>query len=266
MIDTGFTDKMQAWLDTEPGERNLEEGALMVLQLNHNRILYNNIMRRPEKFAGKIEYELRKHLKYRLDQLTINDVVRMEKDIMPRVGTMVHEQLVTIDADQDVQKEPMIAKGKRPDHDSLPESIRKKWEDNGPIFFKIKDLFETLKTMEQAQPCDRYEYLKQLSDLDKQYHRNLQEYDDYTLDPEAPPTDEQPADEDPAEMVKKVSAARGYISANKIKLTELREAGDTEKFNELLAKVQERVNFLGETGNEISDEQLDALRELGIKW
>ena len=84
------------------------------------------------------------------------------------------------------------------------------------------------------------------------------------LGSEIPPTKE--AELDPADIARKVQAARKYISDNKKKLAELRESGEwpNAKYDELLEKVQERFNFLIETGNSVSDEQVAELKELGI--
>lgn len=59
--------KIQAYLDTPPSERDVVAGATLLLSLNSNKILFQNVVRKPEKFADKVEYELRKHLKIRLD-------------------------------------------------------------------------------------------------------------------------------------------------------------------------------------------------------
>ena len=69
--------------------------------------------------------------------------------------------------------------GKRADHDTLPDDIKELYEKNGEIYFKLKQTFETLKQMHDAQPCDRYEYLKVLSEQDKQYRENWAKYDSY---------------------------------------------------------------------------------------
>lgn len=76
---------MQGWLNTEPAKRDLLKGAEMVLKLTRNRILFQNISRNPQKFASKIEYELNKYLKIRLDRKTIQDVVQMDKVLVPSV-------------------------------------------------------------------------------------------------------------------------------------------------------------------------------------
>lgn len=123
-IDDKLTKDMQGWLNTEPAERDLLKGAEMVLKLTRNRILFQNISRNPQKFASKIEYELNKYLKIRLDRKTIQDVVQMDKVLVPSVEkTLESFKPAEISSDDDVPQEAVIAKGKREDHDSLPEEI-----------------------------------------------------------------------------------------------------------------------------------------------
>lgn len=43
----------------------------------------------------------------------------------------------------------------------------------------MKLLFNQLKAMSAAQPCDRYELLKQLRAADDKYRANWQKYDEY---------------------------------------------------------------------------------------
>ena len=49
------------------------------------------------------------------------------------------------------------------------------------------------------------------------------------------------------------------------KLAELKEAEDQEKYEKLLAKMQARYDFLISTGNNVSDDQVKALQDLGLK-
>lgn len=264
-IDEQLTINMQGWLNTEPAKRDLMKGAEMVLKLTRNRIFYQNISHNPQKFASKIEYELKKHLAIRLDRKTIQDVVKMDKELVPAVAETLATFQPEISSDDDTPQEATIAKGKRADHDSLPEEIRQLWEDNKDIYFRLKQTFETLKTMKNALPCDRYEYLKQLEELDARYRDNMNKYDHFNTDTQGAGGAEGESPEDPAEMAKKVSAARGYLSDNKKKLAELKESGDQEKYEKLLAKVQQRYDFLISTGNNVGEDQVNALRELGLK-
>lgn len=189
----------------------------------------------------------------------------MDKELVPAVAETLATFQPEISSDDDTPQEATIAKGKRADHDSLPEEIRQLWEDNKDIYFRLKQTFETLKTMKGALPCDRYEYLKQLEELDTKYRDNMNKYDHFDPNIQGTGGDTGESPEGPAEMAKKVSAARGYLSDNKKKLAELKESGDQEKYEKLLAKVQQRYDFLISTGNNVGEDQVNALRELGLK-
>ena len=116
--------------------------------------------------------------------------------------------------------------------------------------------------MESAPACDRYEYLKLLDEADKKYRANLQSYDDYK--PGDPVTKTEDASGlDPAEIAKKVGAARKYLSDNKKKLAELKDT-DAGKFTALLQKVQQRYDFLIATGNVVDETQAAELAAVGV--
>ena len=260
-MDHKFTEKIREWLDKPVNERNLEEGATMLLQLNRNRILHQNIIRRGEKMMGKLEYELKKHLRIRQDGMTLNEVVAMEKKVVPVV-----EQLLS--------KPEAEHAGKRADHDDLPEEIQKLWDNNFERYAKIKALFEELKAMEKQQPCDRYEKLKLLNEAEKAYREALATYDGYVKEKTFPKdeddkkdnfpnkTEEQPVD--PAELATQIGNARKYISEGKGKLKKLIEEGNEAKAETLRAKIVERVKIILQAGAPISDDTLAELSELGI--
>lgn len=75
----------------------------------------------------------------------------------------------------------VIRKGKRSDHEFLPAEVAALWDANAKRYKQIKSTFETLKTMEHQEPCDRYELLKILSDLDKRYRADMLTYDSYQV-------------------------------------------------------------------------------------
>ena len=249
-MDHKFTEKIREWLDKPVNERNLEEGATMLLQLNRNRILHQNIIRKGVRMMPKLEYELKKHLRIRDDGKTLHEVVAMEKVIMPAV-----EQLVT--------KPEAEHAGKRADHDELPEEVQQLWDGNFERYTKIKALFEELKAMEKMQPCDRYEKLKLLDEAEKAYREALSAYDSYVKEDNFPiKTEEQPVD--PAELATEIGNARKYISEGKGKLKKLIDEGNEAKATTLREKIVKRVRTIQQAGAPISDDTLAELSELGI--
>ena len=249
-MDHKFTEKIREWLDKPVNERNLAEGATMLLQLNRNRILHQNIIRRGVRMMPKLEYELKKHLRIRDDGKTLHEVVAMERVIMPAIG-----QLVT--------KPEAEHAGKRADHDELPEEVQQLWDGNFERYTKIKALFEELKAMEKMQPCDRYEKLKLLDEAEKAYREALTAYDSYVKEDNFPTkTEEQPVD--PAELATQIGNARKYISEGKGKLKKLIDEGNEAKAATLRKKIVERVRTIQQAGAPISDDTFAELSELGI--
>ena len=222
----------------------------MLLQLNRNRILHQNIIRRGVRMMPKLEYELKKHLRIRDDGKTLHEVVTMEKVMMPAV-----EQLLT--------KPEAEHAGKRADHDELPEEVQQLWDGNFERYTKIKALFEELKAMEKMQPCDRYEKLKLLDEAEKAYREALSAYDSYVKEDNFPTkTEEQPVD--PAELATQIGNARKYISEGKGKLKKLIDEGNEAKAATLREKIVERVRTIQQAGAPISDDTFAELSELGI--
>ena len=254
-MDNKFTEKIQQWLDTPVSERDVIAGATMLLQLNRNRILHANIVRHPERFMGKLEYELRKHLKIRVDGHTLQEVVKMEREVLPAVALSL-DKGVPAEPSEDGEQKRYI--GRREDHDTLPEDIQALYERNGEVYAKLKETFETLKHMEKAQACDRYEHLKMLRELDDEYRANWEKYDHY--DPSAAGS----AEDGSQCSGKTVSAARKYISTNKEKLASAIEAGDEEKAAALRAKIQERIAIILADGGDFDASYKEALAELGL--
>lgn len=260
-MDDKFTQKMQDWLNQPAHERDIVAGATMLLQLNRNRVLYSNIIRRPDRFAEKLEYELRKHLRIRLDGMTLADVVKMEREVMPRVAsTLKCAPVITTDSELPKGK---VALGKRPDHDSLPKDIQALWDDNFENFRKVKELHERLKGMANAQPCDRYEYLKMLDEADKRYRANLAKYDAYPG-----PTIAQPKNAiDEAVMQRdkaRINAARKSISKWKAVFAKALGAGDGEKSIESKKKIESAVADLRDAGGELGEKVSAELKDLGV--
>lgn len=253
-MDNNFTLQIQEWLDTPVNERNIPAGAELLLKLNRNRILYHNIMHRGERMMGKLEYELKKYLRMRIDNKTVADVVRLEKEVLPKVQKFIEEEPVN----------KAEHAGKRADHDELPPEIQALWDGNFEQYAKVKALFEELKAMMNMEPCDRYEKLKLLDEAESKYRKNLADYDAYLKEKTFPKDDEvEDKTEDPVELATKINNSRKYISSNKDKLAALIEK-DQEKAEALRAKMQERVDTIQSAGVPFSPDQQTELESLGI--
>ena len=192
--------KVKAYLDAKPEERNLEEGALMVLQLTNNRIMYQNFMRRPKQYASRIEYELRKKYQFYLQQVTHEEV----KQMSAQVEHIVEEHHITSENEE-------FKKGKRVDHDALPVEIQALYAENLSIMQQMRRLHTQLQLLSvENSTCpdsERYPFLKELIALDKRYHANWEQYDHFKVGaplPEQPKeTAEEHIEEHPADNTPK---------------------------------------------------------------
>lgn len=200
MLKKDLMPKVKAYLDAKPEERNLEEGALMVLQLTNNRIMYQNFMRRPKQYASRIEYELRKKYQFYLQQVTHEEV----KEMSAQVEHIVEEHHITSENEE-------FKKGKRVDHDALPVEIQALYAENLSIMQQMRRLHTQLQLLSvENSTCpdsERYPFLKELIALDKRYHANWEQYDHFKVGaplPEQPKeTAEEHIEEHPADNTPK---------------------------------------------------------------
>lgn len=238
--DPILTSQISDWLNASPKQRSLEDGALLLLRLNANRIMYQMILR--NRLAEKLEYELQKHLNIRLHGLTRAEVAKVEKQVMPRLK----KELANGEE----------YRGRRADHDSLPDKVKALYEHNGTRWRQMHRLFETLKTMRDAQPCDRHELVHQLVQLDDAYRADWEKYDHWT------PEDEEPeAEPEPTEAgVREIIAARKAISYGRKKLA---TETDETKRAALLIPVKNAVSVLRSANQTFRPDTIDALKELG---
>lgn len=294
-IDKLFRARVNEWLEKEKHtEAELAEGALMVLQCNRNRSLYNTIMRRPARYEEKIAYELRKHLRYMTDGLNLDEVKDLERKVLPVIGKAITETEKTADEVEAAmgvrpdgiilpspalsseepyeQTDDIVARGKRSDHDTLPEAIRDIWVKNAERYKKIKQAHETCKTLTAA--CDRYEYTKAIAELWADYKKDFDTYDHYVLVPDNDEAGTQTPKEDEVQLsaddLKAINNARSYISKNLQKLLDIVSRSSLEDFSEqkemegLREKIQQRVDLLINTKQVLTDDLKNLLSEAGI--
>ncbi len=181
-IDEKLTRRIQAWLETPAEKRNINEGAVLLLKMNNNKILYRNIIMNPKKYGDYLEKELQKRLNYRVQQITHEQVEDMR------------DQVKKIEERRFLLKEENPAEGfkagKREDHDQLPEDIQAAYADNLGIMQRMRMLHGKLVLLEEqaeksntvCKDSDRFPFLKELIELDKQYHDNWAKYDDFDLE------------------------------------------------------------------------------------
>ena len=88
-MDKEFTESLKRWLETPREERDVREGAELLLRINGNRHIYNLAMNRPEAAHDHVEYDLKKFLQIRLDGHTVESIREMERELLPKVRTLI---------------------------------------------------------------------------------------------------------------------------------------------------------------------------------
>lgn len=285
MNDVKFTQKIKQWFDSEHTDENIREGAMLLLQINNNRHLYQQIMLRPQRMLEHLKYELQKHYDYRIKGLSLDEVRKFDGEVTPllqkgvdstadadKLAADVAPHLPFVDAENtdSIDATAIIAKGKRADHDQLPDEIKEIWEANVQRWKRIKELFEACKAYQLS--CDRFEGLnaaneefqKMLLTLKTEYYAYKQSMDQYD---HAVPGQKEENAETKTEVVISANAignARSYITKNIDKLIQLKADGKTEQAEKLQANIEQRVKTLLDAKAEIKPATLDKIKEAGI--
>ena len=174
-MDNKFTEQIKSWLETPENERDYTVGALFLLKLSGNQIMYKNIITQIDRRHEFIDYQLQKYYNFRVQSLTHEQVEEMQQ----QVDAIVAEH-ISLAANADEHRT-----GKRDDHDSLPDEIKAKYVENLSILQRMRELHLKLRSLSlDTAPCpdsERYPFLKELIELDKKMHANWEEYDHYVV-------------------------------------------------------------------------------------
>ena len=267
-MDKAFTQDIADWLETPREERDVRKGAELLLRINGNQHIYHLAMIRPETAHDHVEADLKKFLQIRLDGHTMESVRQMDSELIPKVQNIITtRQDESEDAPEETDDIAPAHRGKCSDHNELPEEIRAIYERGGELFEKIKQIFTELQQMENAPACDRYEKLKVLKPLVKEYTDGWERYDNYNSDMSqeeaVEAVDEAP---EPGNEVKRVGAARKFISTHVAKLETLLQAetiDEAEVENER-RQIAERMAFVAETGGSFKPDFAQRINALGV--
>lgn len=176
MIKYNFTAVIQAWLDAAPEDRDLRQGAMLLLQLDQNRIRYNSIMRDPQRNADLLESELRRHFELRKDRPSEEQKAQIRRDA--RELLKEHTSL------KEDNPATNFRAGKRADHDALPAEIRALYEKNLELRHAMQQyhlqIRTLLKSKKDCAPQDLKDLCALLRDADKKYRDNWKQYDSYS--------------------------------------------------------------------------------------
>ena len=174
-MDNKFTELIKQWLETPSNQRDYSVGALYLLKLSGNQIMYRNIVAQLDRRHEFVDYQIQKYYNFRVQALTHAQVEEMQQ----KVDVIVAEH-ISLAANADEHKT-----GKRIDHDSLPDEIKAKYVENLSILQRMRELHLKLRSLSlDTAPCpdsERYPFLKELIELDKKMHANWEEYDHFVI-------------------------------------------------------------------------------------
>ena len=175
-----LTENLAEFLATPRESRDWNAGALLLLQLSNNPILYRNISLNPKGKADFIEGKLQQFLKARKEMENHEVVVAQQKEV-DNIIAQRNEFKETNPATD-------FKAGKRADHDSLPENIQSLYVENLDIVHRMRELHLKLRllsdTTKQVPDSERKPLLDEFISLDKKLHDNWNTYDHFVANTE----------------------------------------------------------------------------------
>ena len=192
-----LTDKLQVFLDTPREERDWNEGAILLLQLTNNTIMYRNLSINPKGKAEFIEGKLRAFLKARREVEGHDEVIILQEQV-----NAIIENRTEFKEDNEAKE---FKAGKRADHDRLPEDIQALYVENLDLVHRMRELHLRLRLLsdstKQVPAAERKPLLDEFINLDKKLHANWDTYDHYVTNAETAENtqiEEQPKEASPS--------------------------------------------------------------------
>lgn len=175
-----FTKKLGQWLNADPAERDIMEGADLLLKLTGNKILYSAVRLNPAKYKAHVEYQLQKHYNYRVADLTLEELKTMKQEATEKSAA------IGVDSSEESTTEKAAAfagYGRRPDHDSLPDELKQLYADNLEIRRKMQQLHLQIRTkyneLTNCTASDVYALVRELLRYEDLYNSNWAKYDGF---------------------------------------------------------------------------------------
>ena len=192
-----LTDKLQDFLDTPREDRDWNEGAILLLQLTNNTIMYRNLSINPKGKAEFIEGKLRAFLKARREVEAHDEVIILQEQV-----NAIIENRTEFKEDNEAKE---FKAGKRADHDRLPEDIQALYVENLDLVHRMRELHLRLRLLsdstKQVPAAERKPLLDEFINLDKKLHANWDAYDHFVTKAETAEnnkSEEQPKEASPS--------------------------------------------------------------------
>lgn len=269
-MDHILTAKIYDFLQLEnPTEQQIIEGATLLLKCNPNRErgIYNSAMRRPKAMLAWIRADLKKYYGIRQRGLTMPEIEKFNDETLAIVGKTLSivPDNVPIDTPKEGSEVPLLpvmgVRGRREDHEQLPDDIKAIWDRNAERWKKMSRLhFQLAQMIEKPDyaPCDGNELCYQLRMMDTELRNDYQIYDAYEAKPATavvdPPEGKDKVDKF-AENLKIITSARTAISRGLARKTQ-DEASRK--------KIQDAVNTLFALKQVIKPVTIEKLKAIDI--
>ena len=181
-MDKNLTDKLRQFLETPNEQKDWNAGAILLLQLTNNPIMYRNISLNPKGKADFILGKLQQFLKARCEIENHNEVMSLQST----VNEIVTQR--TEFSNPDTNPATDFKAGKRADHDALPEDIQALYVENLDIVHRMRELHLQLRKLSDSTKTipdsERKPLLDEFIALDKKLHDNWNTYDHYVANAE----------------------------------------------------------------------------------
>ena len=196
-MNNKLTERLQDFLDPPREDRDWNEGAILLLQLTNNTIMYRNLSINPKGKAEFIEGKLRAFLKSRREIEAHDEVIILQEQV-----NAIIENRTEFKEDNEAKE---FKAGKRADHDRLPEDIQALYVENLDLVHRMRELHLRLRLLsdstKQVPAAERKPLLDEFINLDKKLHANWDTYDHYVTKAETAENtqiEEQPKEASPS--------------------------------------------------------------------
>lgn len=196
-MNNKLTERLQDFLDTPREDRDWNEGAILLLQLTNNTIMYRNLSINPKGKAEFIEGKLRAFIKSRREVEAHDEVIILQEQV-----NAIIENRTEFKEDNEAKE---FKAGKRADHDRLPEDIQALYVENLDLVHRMRELHLRLRLLsdstKQVPAAERKPLLDEFINLDKKLHANWDAYDHFVTKAETAENtqiEEQPKEASPS--------------------------------------------------------------------
>ena len=196
-MNNKLTERLQDFLDTPREDRDWNEGAILLLQLTNNTIMYRNLSINSKGKAEFIEGKLRAFLKSRREVEAHDEVIILQEQV-----NAIIENRTEFKEDNEAKE---FKAGKRADHDRLPEDIQALYVENLDLVHRMRELHLRLRLLsdstKQVPAAERKPLLDEFINLGKKLHANWDAYDHFVTKAETAENtqiEEQPKEASPS--------------------------------------------------------------------